>query len=151
MPAAQVLLRVAETVCGPQARHVVFDALVADLDREWRDTRGVGRIALVFTGALAYLRSIFLCIDVTHAMAVMPRVTWSVEPPAAHGTMMVIGLVGFHSAEAGMANDSAAPAAAAYNARLIIGIPPKTIGALFDVPPIGPKHCAVPWPRSRDL
>jgi hypothetical protein len=87
MPAAQVLLRVAETVCGPQARHVVFDALVADLDREWRDTRGVGRIALVFTGALAYLRSIFLCIDVTHAMAVMPRVTWSV-------VLLLFGLAG---------------------------------------------------------
>ena len=28
--------------------------------------------------------------------AAVTRVTWSVEPPAAHGTMMVIGLVGFH-------------------------------------------------------
>ena len=24
------------------------------------------------------------------------RVTWSVEPPAAHGTMIVMGFVGFH-------------------------------------------------------
>src|SRR5262245_28221107 len=28
------------------------------------------------------------------------RVTWSVEPPAAHGTMTVIGFVGFHCAAA---------------------------------------------------
>src|SRR5690606_32770749 len=60
------------------------------------------------------------------------RVTWSVEPPAAQGTMIVIGFVGFHSAEAGMASDSAASAAAACNARLIIGTPPKIIGACFE-------------------
>jgi hypothetical protein len=36
-------------------------------------------------------------------------VTWSVAPPAAHGTMIVIGLVGFHWACAaiGTANVSA--------------------------------------------
>jgi hypothetical protein len=28
--------------------------------------------------------------------AAVRRVTWSVEPPAAHGTMMVIGFSGFH-------------------------------------------------------
>jgi hypothetical protein len=63
----------------------------------------------------------------------------------------VIGLVGFHSAEAGMASDSAAQAAATYNARLIIGIPPENIDGLLRSPPIDLKHGAVPWPRSRDL
>ena len=28
--------------------------------------------------------------------AAVTRVTWSVEPPAAHGTMIVMGFVGFH-------------------------------------------------------
>ena len=28
--------------------------------------------------------------------AAVTRVTWSVDPPAAHGTMIVIGFVGFH-------------------------------------------------------
>jgi hypothetical protein len=30
--------------------------------------------------------------------AAVTRVTWSVEPPAAHGTMIVIGLLGFQVA-----------------------------------------------------
>ena len=39
--------------------------------------------------------------------AAVTRVTWSVEPPAAHGTMIVIGFVGFHvaCASAGAAID----------------------------------------------
>jgi hypothetical protein len=35
--------------------------------------------------------------------AAVMRVTWSVEPPAAHGTIRLIGLVGFHCAHAGAA------------------------------------------------
>jgi hypothetical protein len=87
MPATHLLLRLAETVCGPHARHVVFDPLVADLDREWRDTRGAARLVVGFRGALGYLRSIVSCIDLTHAMAVMPRVTWLV-------VLLVFGLAG---------------------------------------------------------
>ena len=30
--------------------------------------------------------------------AAVTRVTWSVDPPAAHGTMIVMGFVGFHVA-----------------------------------------------------
>ncbi len=41
----------------------------------------------------------------------MTRVTWSVEPPAAQGTMIVMGFSGFHCAAAGAATTSARPAA----------------------------------------
>ena len=51
--------------------------------------------------------------------AAVTRVTWSVEPPAAHGTMMVIGFVGFQvaCAEAGAAASASAAASAARQAR----------------------------------
>jgi hypothetical protein len=42
--------------------------------------------------------------------AAVTRVTWSVEPPAAHGTMIVMGLSGFHCAAAGTATAIASPA-----------------------------------------
>ena len=48
--------------------------------------------------------------------AAVTRVTWSVKPPAAQGTMMVIGFVGFHCcADAAAATVSATTAAIPVN------------------------------------
>src|SRR5258706_7844784 len=44
------------------------------------------------------------------------RVTWSVAPPAAQGTMMLIGFVGFHCACAEHATASAAAVTTAFTA-----------------------------------
>src|SRR5262245_25362607 len=46
------------------------------------------------------------------------RVTWSVAPPAAHGTMMLIGFVGFHCACAAAAVASSAVAAMVLSASM---------------------------------
>ena len=55
--------------------------------------------------------------------AAVTRVTWSVEPPAAHGTMIVMGFVGFHvacaSAGAAIAAERMAAAPAASQLRLL--------------------------------
>jgi len=49
------------------------------------------------------------------------RVTWSVAPPAAQGTMMVTGLVGFQVAWA-MARAGARQAAASSVVRVVFGM-----------------------------
>ena len=48
--------------------------------------------------------------------AAVTRVTWSVEPPAAHGTMIVMGFVGFHVAWACAGSAKASEASAAATA-----------------------------------
>ena len=70
------LLRLAEIVCGPQARHTVFEPLIADLDREWRDAGNGARLRLALAGGLAFVRSLLSCVDATHAMASAPVTMW---------------------------------------------------------------------------
>ena len=52
--------------------------------------------------------------------AAVTRVTWSVEPPADQGTMMVIGFDGFHCAAA--ANEARASAAATATRTKRLGV-----------------------------
>src|SRR5262245_15125198 len=66
------------------------------------------------------------CPSAFSSSAAVTRVTWSVEPPAAHGTMMVIGFVGFHCAAA--PNDTAAStAAAATRAKRLVAMRARSI------------------------
>ena len=70
--------------------------------------------------------------------AAVTRVTWSVEPPAAQGTMMVIGLVGFHCcAEAAGATVSARSAAipVTNNVRLL-----RSMASSLKVDRLGDLH-----------
>src|SRR5262245_9964457 len=50
------------------------------------------------------------------------RVTWSVAPPAAHGTMMLMGLFGFHCACAEAARASAAAATAVFSILMSVSL-----------------------------
>src|SRR5437870_13778981 len=68
--------------------------------------------------------------------AAATRVTWSVEPPAAHGTMRLIGRVGFHCAIAGVAraNAATAGAVAGVNWRLRLVLSPVLFTKRLIVP-----------------
>jgi MFS family permease len=71
---AEHLLKIAELLCGPEARRQVFEPLVADWAREYTDTRALSRTRAFFSGAVAFCWSLLRCVNPTCLVAAAP---WS--------------------------------------------------------------------------
>lgn len=74
----QRLLAIAGALCGDRARRTVFDPLVADWEREWRDAGGSHqRLTILLKGACAYAWSLLRCFSLSHIVASTPSVGFS--------------------------------------------------------------------------
>lgn len=56
-------LRVAEICCGAERRRSVFEPLIADWLRQWRESRGLRRAWVMASGVAAFVRSLVACFD----------------------------------------------------------------------------------------
>ena len=71
------LLAFAEVCCGPRARTQVFEALLADCQREWSDTRGMQRAQIAVGTAWAFTISLLRCAQPAHAFAAAPTASFA--------------------------------------------------------------------------
>jgi hypothetical protein len=81
------LLALAERCCGPHVRAQVFEALLADCQREWIETRGMKRAQIAAGGAWAFTIALLRCAQPAHAFAAAPTASFLI-------TLTAFGIAG---------------------------------------------------------